>query len=88
MTTDLVSAATLIVVLVVLCAVIKMYLTVINMQPCRGDHLAHVRDMQPVAMMNAQQHCYSTVRMRGTERQTVQRVGTRPRPQENDERYY
>ena len=88
MTTDLVNAATLIVVLVVLCAVIKMYLTVINIQPCRVDHLAHVSDMQSGTMMNAEQHCYGTVRMRGIERQTVQRVGTRPRPQENDERYY
>ena len=87
MTTDLVSAAILIVVLVVLCAVIKMYLTLISMQPCRVDHLAHVRDMQPGDMINEEQ-CYGIVRMRGTERQTVQRVGTRPRPQENDERYY
>ena len=87
MTADLVSVASLIVMFVMMCSVIKMYLAVMNMQP-RDDHSA-VMGMQPRAVTNAEQNGYRTTRnYRGRKRQTAQRVGNRPRPQEHDERFY
>lgn len=79
MTADLVSAASLIMMFVVMCAVIKMYFAFMSIQP-RVERLAHVRDRQPGAVINVEQPRYGTVRRRGRRR--------RPRPQEHDERYY
>ncbi len=71
MTGDLVSAASLMVMFVVMCVLFKMSFAVINMQPRVDQH----------------HDGHRTTKRRRRKRQIAERIGNRPRAQEHDDRH-